>query len=222
MMRCRIAGVHRRITGVIALDSVPLFPLPGHVLLPGLPVPFTIFEPRYRALISDLLQRPAEARWLAVPRITPGHETSAAGSPPLVPVVAAARLAAVNELPDGRFLIAVIGEGRWHLHELESDRPYRLAQLVRMPEPTAMTDLPERVAGAVRRVLGSRTAVSDEIHAMLDIGRHDASAVLDRLAALSLVDPDLRQRYLEAGSAHCRLRVLEGSQCCSGEIAGLN
>ena len=38
---------------VHALDAVPLFPLPGHVLLPGLPVPFLIFEPRYRALVSD-------------------------------------------------------------------------------------------------------------------------------------------------------------------------
>jgi uncharacterized protein len=207
---------------VLALDAVPLFPLPGHVLLPGMPVPFTIFEARYRALIRDLLQRPSEARWLAVPRIAAGHESAAASEPPLVPVVAAARLIASTELPDGRFLIAVVGEGRWHLHELASDRPYRLAQLVRMPEPSPTADLPERVTAAVRRVLGAQAAVSDEMLALLDTANHEAAAVLDRLAALSLVDPDLRQRYLEADSACCRLRVLEGAQCCSGEIAGLN
>lgn len=207
---------------MLALDSVPLFPLPGHVLLPGLPTQFTIFEPRYRALVRDLLQRPAEARWLAVPRIASGHEDAAAGSPPLVPVVSAARLAAANELPDGRFLIAVVGEGRWHLYELESAGPYRVAQLVRMPEPAAAPDLAERVTAAVRRVLGACPAVSEEMLCLLDARRHDPVAVLDRLAALSLVDPDLRQRYLEAGTASCRLRVLEGAEHCCDETAGLN
>lgn len=207
---------------MIALDSVPLFPLPGHVLLPGLPVPFLVFEPRYRALVGDLLQRPPEGRWLAVPRIAPGHEHAAAGRPPLLPVVSAARLAAVSELPDGRFHIAVVAEGRWHLHELDSGHPYRLAQLVRMPEPEAGPHLSERVTAAVRRTLGACPAVSEEMLCLLDTHRHDPVAVLDRLAALSLVDPDLRQRYLEAGTADCRLRVLEGAEHCCGETAGLN
>jgi Lon protease-like protein len=199
------------------LDVVPLFPLPGHVLLPGMAVPFHIFEPRYRALIRDLLAKPAAQRWLAVPRIQPGCEAAAAGEPPLVPIVAAARLASANELGDGRFHIALIAEGRWRLRELESARPYRTAQLVRLAEPVPGVDLSERVAGAVRRVLGSRPTITDEVLALLDTRRHESGTVLDRLAALSLVDPDLRQRYLEADSAHCRLRVLEGAQCCAGK-----
>ncbi len=207
---------------VLALDAVPLFPLPGHVLLPGLPVPFNIFEPRYRALVRDLLARPAEERWLAVPRVALGHEAEVAGEPPLLPIVAAARLAAANELGDGRFHLVVIGEGRWHLHELASDRPYRLAQLVRMPEPSLDDSLTERVAGAVRRIIGRRPSITEEVAALLDTASHAPTMVLDRLAALSLVDPDLRQRYLEADSGCCRLRVLEGAQCCSGEARALN
>jgi Lon protease-like protein len=204
------------------IHEVPLFPLPGYVLLPGLPVPFHIFEPRYRALVRDLLARPADQRWLAVPRIAAGHEHAAAGEPPLAGVVAAARLAAASELPDGRFHIAVVGEGRWRLAECDSGRPYRLATLTRRADPNPPSDLAERVVGAVTRVLGRNPAVSDEILCLLDTVRHDPAVVLDRLAALSLVDPDLRQRYLEADSANCRIRVLEGAQCCSGEIAVLN
>jgi len=207
---------------VLALDAVPLFPLPGHVLLPGLPVPFHVFEPRYRALVRDLMARPPEARWLALPRVAPGHEAEAAGEPPLEPVVAAARLAAASELGDGRFHIAVIGEGRWHLHELASDRPYRQAQLVRMPEPVIDSEFAGRVASAVSRIIGSRPTVAEEMLAQLDTASHDPILVLDRLASLTLVDPDLRQRYLEAGEACCRLRVLEGAQCCSGEFPALN
>lgn len=213
-------GAHA--AAVHALDVVPLFPLPGHVLLPGLPTPFHIFESRYRRLVRDLLSLPPDGRWLAVPRIAPGHETAAAGRPPLLPVVAAARLVAANALPDGRFLVVVQGEGRWHLNEQDSGRPYRLAQLVRLPEPEPAADLPARVAAAVHRVLGGAQALSEEIRALLDPAHHDPAVVLDRLAALSLVDPDLRQRYLEADSTCCRLRILEGAQCCSGEIATLN
>lgn len=209
---------------VDALSDVPLFPLPGHVLLPGLPVPFHIFEPRYRALIGDLLARPAETRWLAVPRIAPGHEGDAAGLPPLVPVVCAARLTGATPLPDGRFLIAVTGEGRWRLREHLSALPYRVANLERRPEPVPAADFAERVAVAVRRHLGPNPAVADEVLGLLDLGRHSATAVLDRLAALSLVDPDLRQRFLEADSPECRLRVLEGAECCGGpvELTSLN
>jgi len=207
---------------VLALDAVPLFPLPGHVLLPGLPAPFHIFEPRYRALVRDLLARPIAERWLAIPRIVPGFEADAAGEPPLVPLVAAARLAAASELSDGRFHIAVIGEGRWHLDEQAGDRPYRLAHLVRMPEPVLDPGMTARVGNAVRRIIGEHPAITEEISTLLDVTRHGATVVLDRLAALTLVDPDLRQRYLEAESACCRLRVLEGAQCCSGEIQALN
>lgn len=201
-----------------ALDQVPLFPLPSHVLLPGLPVPFHVFEPRYCALIADLLLQPAEQRWLAIPRIAPGHEADAAGLPPLVAVVTAARLAAATALPDGRFLIAVVGEGRWRLGEFLTARPYRLARLERLAEPAPPEDFAERVTTAVRRHLGQKPAVAEDLLALLDTGRHPAAAVLDRLAALTLVDPDLRQRFLEAVSAECRLRVLTGAECCGGSM----
>lgn len=65
-------------------DLLPLFPLPGHVLLPGLAVPFRIFEPRYRALVRDLLAVRAERRWLAVPCLAPGSDP-AADAPPFLP-----------------------------------------------------------------------------------------------------------------------------------------
>ena len=34
-----------------------IFPLPGAILFPGLHLPLQIFEPRYRALVSDALVR---------------------------------------------------------------------------------------------------------------------------------------------------------------------
>lgn len=203
---------------VPTLVDVPLFPLPGHVLLPGLPVPFHIFEPRYRALVADVLERRPAERWLAVPRILPGFEAAAAGAPPLVEVVAAARLAMASQLPDGRYLIAVVGEGRWRLTETAGDRPYRLARLERLADPPVDGGLAERIAAAVHRAFGAAPAVPDDVMTLLDTALHDPAVVLDRLAGLTLIDPDLRQRFLEATTPGCRLRVLAGSQCASGEI----
>ena len=34
---------------------LPIFPLPGAIVFPGLQLPLHIFEPRYRALVSDAL-----------------------------------------------------------------------------------------------------------------------------------------------------------------------
>ena len=52
---------------------IPVFPL-GTVLVPGLVLPLHIFEPRYRALMHDLDDRPAHERGFGVVAIREGHE----------------------------------------------------------------------------------------------------------------------------------------------------
>ena len=36
-------------------EVIPVFPLPGAVLLPGTHLPLHIFEPRYRAMVEDAI-----------------------------------------------------------------------------------------------------------------------------------------------------------------------
>ncbi|MBA0050357.1 ATP-dependent protease [Streptomyces sp. AJS327] len=56
--------------------ALPLFPL-NSVLFPGLVLPLNIFEPRYRALMRDLLKIPEDApRRFAVVAIRDGHEVA--------------------------------------------------------------------------------------------------------------------------------------------------
>ena len=38
-------------------NRLSIFPLPGAILFPGLHLPLHIFEPRYRALVSDAMAR---------------------------------------------------------------------------------------------------------------------------------------------------------------------
>lgn len=193
---------------MLALSAVPLLPLAGQVLLPGLPQAWRFAAPVHRLLIRDLLTRPAAQRWLALPRIAPGWEDE--NDPPLLPIVSAARLVLAHELADGSFHVLVVGEGRWHLDEQPSGRPYRQGQLVRMPEAPLEGAAQRRVAAAVERLLRGRAAIDDEVACLLDLAQHPPELVLDRLAALTLVDPDLRQRYLESQRLCERLCLLEG------------
>ena len=42
-------------TNLALLERMPIFPLPDFVVFPGTPVPLHFFEPRYRALIEDVV-----------------------------------------------------------------------------------------------------------------------------------------------------------------------
>ena len=69
-------------------STVPIFPLGNHVLLPGLPMPYRLFEPRYLALGQMLLGLPTQARWLCIPCLTGNWQASyheaPAGAPKIV------------------------------------------------------------------------------------------------------------------------------------------
>ena len=51
--------------------SVPLFPLPGTVLLPGGLLPLHVFEERYREMLRDAL---AGERLIGMAFLLPGYE----------------------------------------------------------------------------------------------------------------------------------------------------
>lgn len=101
------------------MRRLPLFPLPV-VLLPGSRMPLHIFEPRYRRLVSDCLERRA-------PFGIVYHDPDLHG-PFLLEegrVGTEARIEAHDPLPDGRSLILVRGGERFSIREaLESEAPY--------------------------------------------------------------------------------------------------
>src|SRR2546430_10534876 len=88
------------------LHRLPIFPLPGAVLLPRGLIPLHVFEPRYRKMVRDC-QRGAGVLALAnVPAeaLRRGEET-----PRVLPIVGAGLLARVEPLPDGRSNIVLRG-----------------------------------------------------------------------------------------------------------------
>jgi Lon protease-like protein len=96
-----------------------IFPLAGALLFPRALLPLHIFEPRYRAMISD-----AMARDRRIGMIQPRDET--AQKPALFDVGCIGRIAEVEALEDGRFNIILEGLTRFRLvSELDVTTPFR-------------------------------------------------------------------------------------------------
>ena len=178
---------------------LPLFPLPDHVLLPGVPVSFRIYEPRYRAMVADLEELSEDDRWLAIPRLAEGWKTDYVGAPPFHAVAAAARLLRIQAMEHGQYMIVVEGGLRLRLAEISSSRPYRLARWAALPDLTPSSEAAMLAAEEVLakvRVIARRLGDGTEQLAEMIAGE-DHVVVADRLAAVLLGGADDRQRYLE-------------------------
>ena len=109
------------------LRRVSIFPLGGALLYPGLHLPLHIFEPRYRALVSDAL-----ARDRLIGMIQPREEEDAAAphpgrrGPALFDIGCLGHIADVEAMEDGRFTIILEGVGLFRVaRELDVTTPFR-------------------------------------------------------------------------------------------------
>lgn len=122
--------------------ELPVFPLPGVFLFPGCVMPLHVFEPRYRQMVSDLLDRHG--------RLVIGTIQDAEGEsfdPPRIHAIAGlGEIGRHEELADGRFLIWLIGLGRVRIEEIPSDRLYRRVRI----EPLEEWDVPAADEPGVR------------------------------------------------------------------------
>ncbi|UCF68718.1 MAG: LON peptidase substrate-binding domain-containing protein [Acidobacteriota bacterium] len=195
-------------------DVVPLFPLPEHVLLPGLPVPYRVFEPRYRALVEDLLALTEMKRWLAIPRLAPGWEPSYHAAPPIVPVATVGRMLSCSTLRRGHYLISVRGMHRLRLQETASTHPYRLARVHAWPDLDGDGGS-ERIDDGVATVLQLVDALRPHLGtAAADLGAlvkqsRDADTLVYRLSSVMIADVDERERLLTSQRLIDRIHQLQ-------------
>ena len=103
-------------------ETIPVFPLPGALLLPRGQLPLNIFEPRYLAMIDDALK---SARVIGM--IQPDEAKAASPmQPALYEVGCAGRITSFEETGDGRYLVTLSGICRFRLvEELPVTTPYR-------------------------------------------------------------------------------------------------
>ncbi|MCA8878576.1 MAG: LON peptidase substrate-binding domain-containing protein [Rhodobacteraceae bacterium] len=105
--------------------TVALFPLPGALLLPRARLPLHIFEPRYLAMIDDMLKTPHRLIGMIQPRQVPQGAAQR-----LHGIGCAGRVTAFSETEDRRYLITLTGISRFRLcHEVAGFTPYLRAEV---------------------------------------------------------------------------------------------
>jgi Lon protease-like protein len=108
---------------------LPLFPLRGAILLPGSTLPLNVFEPRYLAMVDDVI---AGSRIMGVvqPAGDASTESPQGKSAPLRRVGCAGRITGFQELDDGRLTIVLTGLSRFDIAgEADSGSAYRVASV---------------------------------------------------------------------------------------------
>jgi Lon protease-like protein len=108
-------------------QTIPLFPLPGALLLPRGQMPLNIFEPRYVAMIDDALK---SHRVIGMVQPDADAPEQARPVPPLYRTGCIGRITQLAETGDGRYLLTLTGVARFAiLEELKVLTPYRQAHV---------------------------------------------------------------------------------------------
>lgn len=168
----------------------PIFPLDTVVLLPHATIRLYIFEPRYRQLVSHILDSNGQFALAVFDGDAWKHHYE--GSPPIRRAVCVGQIVRHEGFPDGTAKIWVRGLCRASIvdeHEPDADRLYRTAQLRPFPASTPADHqidpgAIELILGRLRqRPLGDLPAVRgvlERVQATDDAQTPtDASAVLD-------------------------------------------
>ena len=97
---------------------IPVFPLPGALLLPRARLPLHIFEPRYIAMLEDCMK--SQYRLIGM------IQTSGAEGQRLAAIGCAGRMTSFSETDDGRYMVTLTGMSRFRLGaEVEGFSPFR-------------------------------------------------------------------------------------------------
>ena len=173
-------------------QRLSIFPLGGALLFPRAMLPLHIFEPRYRALVSDAL-----ARDRLIAMIQP---RDAAPVPELYSIGCVGRIAQVEALEDGRYNIVLEGQQRFRLNgEIAATTPFRQIEadlgIFDDDEPETLPHILradfERTA---RRFCEARNIIID----WNSLVRMDDEALINGSAQIGPFDNAAKQALLEA------------------------
>jgi Lon protease-like protein len=107
------------------------------VLFPSVFLPLHIFEPRYRAMVRDVL---SGDRIIGMTLLRPGWRADGAGSPAVYQVGCAGLITHAERLVDGRFNIVLQGIEKFRIAGEQEGDEYRLARIEPLLETTSHDD----------------------------------------------------------------------------------
>jgi len=191
-------------------DVIPVFPLPGALLLPRGQMPLNIFEPRYLAMIDDALR--SGNRLIGMIQPDPTHPGADPDKPHLFQVGCVGRMTQFAESGDGRYLIQLTGVARFRIaEELSVTTPYRQCKVTYQPfvddfTPRMGEDEVDRKA--LLRALTSFLKANNLKADWDGIENAPNEALVNALAMMSPYDAAEKQAMLEAPDLKTRAEIL--------------
>ncbi|MBV9859095.1 MAG: LON peptidase substrate-binding domain-containing protein [Alphaproteobacteria bacterium] len=188
-------------------EAIPIFPLPGVLLLPRGRLPLNIFEPRYLAMTRDAL---GGERLIGM--IQPSDPGMRETNPPLYPTGCAGRITSFSEADDGRFLITLTGVSRFRIRrELPLLSGYRRVVADWDPfagdrepsDPTVEVDR-ERLLRALKAYFAQRQLSADWDAVQAASAEH----LVTSIAMLCPFEPGEKQALLDAPDFAARASLL--------------
>ncbi len=187
------------------MDRLRLFPL-NTVLFPGAVLNLHIFEPRYKQMVSECLERKES---FGVCLIREGDE---AGDPEVMPhdVGTTAEISDVTPLENGRYYISTTGRRRFRVERVIAREPFLTCDVTYLAEDR--TEDMDAIDGLVREI---RSVFRDYLRLLVEFsGMHgDVDLPEDPIEASFLIGDALqvadsmKQRLLELSSTEQRLTV---------------
>jgi ATP-dependent Lon protease len=174
------------------VPELGLFPL-GIVLLPTERVPLHIFEPRYRELIGECLERELEFGLLF------GDEE---GVRPVGTLTRVVRV--LQRYPDGRLNILVEGHERFRVVRETAGRSFQTAEVEPLVDDDEAAAEPEDAARAITVF----KALAELAGAEVEEPDSESSRLSFELAARVELEAEAKQRLLEATSERERLKLV--------------
>lgn len=188
-----------------ATARVSIFPLAGALLFPRSHLPLHIFEPRYRALVTDAL-----ARDRRIGMIQP-REPERNRLPALFDVGCVGRISQFEALDDGRFNITLEGLSRFRVvREIDVATPFRQIEASfegfgdDVEQPPLASIARAEIERESRRFAKARGYVVD----WDAVGRLDDEALVNGIAQIAPFDAGAKQALLESPTMAERAELL--------------
>jgi hypothetical protein len=190
-------------------EIIPVFPLPGALLLPRGQMPLNIFEPRYLAMVDDALRDGHRLIGMIQPDVAhPGSQEK----PNLFKVGCVGRITQLAESGDGRYLMQLTGVARFRVEEeLDVSTAYRQCRATFAP--FADDFIARKGEEAVNRnaLLEALTAFLKANNLKTDWGGIETApneALVNALAMMSPYGVAEKQAMLEAPDLKTRAEIL--------------
>jgi Lon protease-like protein len=205
--------------------AYPVFPLQGAVLLPQAVMPLHVFEPRYRRMVSDVL----DSHGMIAMALFRGEGTPAerpAGPPPLRTFVCLGQIREYERMRDGRYVLLLQGLCRARVERELVHTPYRRVRLLPVeeadPGEDQLVDYRRRI-GELLKLKVSGDGPGKPLIAAADYKDVSTPVVVD--LAIAAVCREATQQYRLLSQPDVRLRaewVIHQMEILTGQQPDLN